>query len=332
MQLAIGPLARLFTRQMYFFVENTSSWDDFSTIKPDLHQEINFWLHNLKKHNSFQIKVKHVITKVVYSDASGTGYGGYAVRKLGNVIAKGNFLPNERNTSSTCRELLAVKFILTSLTTELTNQTVQWFSDNTGVTRIIEVGSSKPHLQSIAIDIFDICIVQNIKLIPAWIPREWNQQADLLSKLNDSDNWGIDFETFGFIQSKFGKFTIDRFADENNKKHAIFNSKFYCPFTSGVNAFTFNWSNHFNWLCPPVHLIGEVLIHMKLCKAKGVLLAPLWTSSYFWPLLTTNGKEFDTFVKDYLLLDPFYLNFSKGKSIFEGFVNFVTIAILLNFE
>ena len=73
----------------------------------------------------------------------------------------------------------------------------------------MEVGSSKPHLQLIAIDIFDICIVHNIKLIPSWIPRELNQEVDRLSKLNDRGDWGVDFETFEFIQSKFGKFTID---------------------------------------------------------------------------------------------------------------------------
>ena len=332
MQLAIGPIARLFTRQMYFSVENSTTWDSTAAIDKNLNQEINFWLNNLKKHNGFEIKVNHAISKVVYSDASDTGYGGYAVQKLGNIIAKGNFLPCERNTSSTCRELLAVKFILSSLTTELANQTVQWFSDNTSTTRIIEVGSSKPHLQLIAIDIFDICIVYNIKLIPSWIPREWNEEADYYSKLNDTDNWGVDFETFEFIQSKFGEFTIDRFADENNKKVVHFNSKFYCPLTTGVNAFTFNWITHFNWLCPPVHLIGDVINHMRICKAKGILLTPLWTSSYFWPLITSNGKQFNNFVKDHLLLDPFYLNFSKGKSVFEGFVNFLTIAILIDFD
>ena len=70
---------------------------------------------------------------------------------------------------------------------------------------------------------------------------------------------------------------------------------------------------------------------MRICKAKGVLLTPLWTPSYFWPLITTNGKQFNNFVKDYLLLDLLYLNFSKGKSVFEGFVNFLTIAILIDF-
>ena len=49
MQLVIGPLARLFRRQMYFFVETTSTWDDKEVISNRLNQEIHFWLNNLKK-------------------------------------------------------------------------------------------------------------------------------------------------------------------------------------------------------------------------------------------------------------------------------------------
>lgn len=172
----------------------------------------------------------------------------------------------------------------------------------------------------------------NIKLTPAWIPREFNLIADNLSKFLDTDSRGIDFETFKFIQSKFGAFTYDRFADEQNFKVKKFNSKFHCIGSFGVNAFTFNWGHHFNWLCPPVSLIGEVLIHSKRCKAKGVLFIPLWKSSYFWPMLTTNGEYFEHFIKDFLLLDPFYLNYSGTKSVFDGFKFFYSLALLIDFS
>jgi hypothetical protein len=36
---------------------------------------------------------------------------------------------------------------------------------------------------------------------------------------------------------------------------------------------------------PPVAVIGRCLEHLFRCKAKGVLVAPLWVSSFFWPLL-----------------------------------------------
>lgn len=58
----------------------------------------------------------------------------------------------------------------------------------------------------------------------------------------------------------FGEFTCDRFADELNHRVEKFNSRFLCPKSSGMNAFTFNWKNEFNWLFPPVSLIGIVCV------------------------------------------------------------------------
>ena len=109
---------------------------------------------------------------------------------------------------------------------------------------------------------------------PQWIPREQNYEADYYSKLNDSDGWGLDSNTFHFINTQFGPFTVDRFADHMNKKLRRFNSKYYCPGTELVNSFTADWGHDSNWLCPPVSLIGSTLRHLRLCKGCGCLLVP----------------------------------------------------------
>ena len=119
MQLAIGPLARLFTSHMYYFIENRSSWDSRHTMNLELRNEIEFWRRNLKVQNGFQIKVNHVTAKIVYSDASDFGYGGFVVQHLGNILAQGKFSPLEVSTSSTFRELLAVKNILKAVSSHL---------------------------------------------------------------------------------------------------------------------------------------------------------------------------------------------------------------------
>ncbi|XP_057290199.1 uncharacterized protein LOC130612878 [Hydractinia symbiolongicarpus] len=38
----------------------------------------------------------------------------------------------------------------------------------------------------------------------------------------------------------------------------------------------------------------------------------MWQLSYFWPLLTPNGIYFYEFVKDYLLLDPYFYNYTAN--------------------
>ena len=58
------------------------------------------------------------------------------------------------HSSSTFREILAVKFVLLSLVNQLSGMTVKWFADNQNVPRIISSGSSKGHVQAEALSIF----------------------------------------------------------------------------------------------------------------------------------------------------------------------------------
>ena len=142
---AIGPLTRLFTRKMYHFIDGASTWDGILPTNQEVIQEMEFWANNLDAVNGYHIKEMHAYSKIVYTDASGYGYGGYILQKLGDVIAQGKFSHMEREGSSTYRELLAVKYVLDSLTTYLKHQVVLWHSDNINVARILEVGSSKSH-------------------------------------------------------------------------------------------------------------------------------------------------------------------------------------------
>ena len=62
--------------------------------------------------------------RVVYSDASDTGYGGYLVAH-GNLVANGQWAKDEAKQSSTWRELQAVRLVLQSFLTLLKNERVQ---------------------------------------------------------------------------------------------------------------------------------------------------------------------------------------------------------------
>ena len=250
---------------------------------------------------------------------------------MGNEIAHGSFRDEEKGKSSTYRELAAVKYVLQGFSHLLKHQVVLWNSDNMNVAKIIRNGSSKDQLQYMALDIFRMCLRHDIQIIPKWIPREDNEQADSISRYVDTDNWSIDNETFQFLQGEFGCFTIDRFADDKNKKVNRFDARFHCPNVENVNTFTSNWGNEFNWLCPPISMIGEALKHAKLCKCRGVLLVPEWKSAYFWPLITSDGLNFEAFIKEYRVLDPYFFSSCKNRSVFNGFTNFRSIALLLDF-
>lgn len=333
MSIAIGPLSFLLTKQMHKLIECRQNWDRLMIIPHEVRSELDFWKNNLSNVRTFRIKTKPEITKVVYSDASGYGYGGFVVEKLGRKIARGGFDEFEIDTSSTFRELLAVKYVLQSFESILKSETVEWFSDNMNTCRIINSGSSKQHLQNLAIEIYNLCVINNTIIHPTWIPREENQIADAISKSVDTDDWSIDNETFSYIESNFGCCTIDRFADTSNSKTKRFNSKYFCPETNAVNAFSCDWGdNELNWLCPPISLIGKTIQHLKNCKGRGILFLPIWPSAYYWPLLTSNGKTFRAFIKQFLVLDPYFINNSRTSCVFDGFAKFYSIALYIDLK
>ena len=115
------------------------------------------------------------VTRVVYSDASSTGYGGYTV-ELGPEYAHGQWSADDLVLSSTWRELKAVYNVLQSFAPKLKGHAVKWFSDNQAVLRIIEVGSRKQYVQEGALSVFEVCFQNNIKLEMEWLPRDYNQQ------------------------------------------------------------------------------------------------------------------------------------------------------------
>ena len=77
--------------------------------------------------------------------------------------------------------------------------------------------------------------------------------------------------------------TIDRFADNTNKKLTRFNSRFYHVNAEAVDSFTQNWAAEKNWVVPPIYLINRALDYAKLCEAELILVFPLWRSAAFWP-------------------------------------------------
>ena len=79
LSLAIGPVIRLFTRNLYATIEARSSWNDIVVAPIGVQQELQFWHENLHNFNGYPISRTFSASAVMYSDASDTGYGAYVV-------------------------------------------------------------------------------------------------------------------------------------------------------------------------------------------------------------------------------------------------------------
>ena len=59
-------------------------------------------------------------------------------------------------------------------------------------------------------------------------------------------------------------------------------------------------------------------------------MIPLWESAYFYPLIW-NGQTFKHFVKRYIVVNPKYYSTAES-SVFRGYVDFKSLALLVDFK
>ena len=278
----VGNVARLMTRNIFAVVNSATNWNSMVSLTPGCVEELNFWKVNLVYINGVPLwPIKRKPSRIVYSDASISACGSFVT--LDGTVFHQNWSDFERSQSSTFRELLAVLLSLQAFIDSLRAQTVVWYTDNQNVARIVSIGSKVPALQRMALDIHRLCLLASVSIDMQWIPRDLNIIADDISKFIDLDDYSINDGVFYSLDELWGPHTCDRFACHYNAKLPKFNTKFFQPGTSGVNAFAQDWSKDNNWLCPPVCLTCKVLSHLKVCNAAGTLVVPLWRSAHFWP-------------------------------------------------
>lgn len=85
----------------------------------------------------------------------------------------------------------AVKRVMQSNKADISGKKVKIYSDNKNAQTVLKVGSKKEELQTIAMEVSEICEENDINMPVEWIPTELNERADYLSRCKDSDDWSI---------------------------------------------------------------------------------------------------------------------------------------------
>ena len=206
-------------------------------------------------------------------------------------IINGCWNDREAGTSSTWRELEAIRRIIKDCSEFFINREVIWNTDCKNLLYIMNKGSKIPELNERACQIAMFCRKNNLELVLNWINRKFNYIADYLSRCYDSDDWSISKWFFEILDSKLGPFTIDRFASNYNSKCARFNARWNCPESEAINALVQSWDYDNNWVVPPPRLINQVLDKIGSTRGQGVLMVPQWESAPFWPKLLELEKQ-----------------------------------------
>ena len=108
-----------------------------------------------------------------YSDASGLGWGGFAVHINGKLAVR-SWSEEESSRSSTFRELRAIRYVLESYSDDLRGKEVCHRTDNRNAEIILSVGSRIPDLHREAVLVYKLCRELNIRLSVEWVSRNDN--------------------------------------------------------------------------------------------------------------------------------------------------------------
>ena len=297
--IVLGSVTNMMLKHCHRSIITRFTWDSFYRVDEKVLEELRFWKFNFGKLNVRRLLECKSVSRIVYSDASAVGAGGYVVNVHGAQVFR-QWESGEELNSSTWRELKGVLLCIQNFNDILENNTVRWYTDNQGVVSIVKNGSMKEDLHIIALQIYKHCIQHNISLKVDWVPRADNTVADQISRNIDTDDWEISPSAFRHLDDLWGKHTVDLFADTTNSKLSRFYSRHWVINSQGVDAFAYSWKNEVCWLVPPVRLVPKVIRKLLFDKSKGTLVVPRWPSSVFWPLLVNEYGQFRWFVTDCL--------------------------------
>ena len=274
---AYGDVVFLKSKSTQMIIAADEDWARMVNITRKSRVELQFWVKYLPDNNGMTIQAPIANGVVTYSDASATGCASVFTPHPDRqkLVIHRPFSEDEQKTSSTYRELLCVYHGLDQTKHILKGQSIRWFTDSSNIVSIIRKGSMVPDLLQLAILIFDITRKYNIQLAMTWVRREDNTEADAMSRVINYDDWGVHPNWFKHICGKLGQADFDRFADQNNAKTKLYNSRFFTSDTAGIEAFTQDWSGYLNWLVPPIHLVGCTLQYLEMLKCTGILVVPV---------------------------------------------------------
>ena len=119
---------------------------------------------------------------VMYSDERNIACGAYSVEIESKVFHK-MFNDFESIQSSTWREMKAIEQALSFFKLQFSDKSLKWHTDNQNCLRIVQAGSMKEPLQSLAYSFFSICTKHSISIDIQWIPRKENTKQTILVKL-----------------------------------------------------------------------------------------------------------------------------------------------------
>lgn len=269
---AIFP-GRLQLRNAYRLLRTKSSWDSVLSLTDPVITDLKWWKSALNSWNGAAI-IAGSIDYQVETDASSIGWG----VSFGEMKAQGLWTRNMSCRSSNYRELFTVLMALRTFRNQFQGKTIQILSDNiTTVAYLNHMGGPYKDLTDLARVIWLECFQNRVMIVCRHLKGILNVRADQLSRLRTKFEWRLHPRLFKMLDRLWGPHSIDRFASITTAQLSLYNSRFFDPLSSGVDALAQkDWSIHNNYVNAPFRLIPELIKIVQEQKAVATMIAPWW--------------------------------------------------------
>jgi len=160
--------------------------------------------------------------------------------------------------------------------------------DNTvALSYIVKMGGTQnKDMIKLSKEIWDYLISQGITITLEYLPSHLNIEADWESRnCQDSSEWKLAPRVFRGMCQKLGQPEIDLFASRLSHQLPAYMAWKPDPGSKATDAFSQSWHRLFPYAFPPFCLIGRVLTKVRNEKCTLMLVAPVWQTQHWYPLL-----------------------------------------------
>ena len=160
--------------------------------------------------------------------------------------------------------------------------------DNTAAVAYInnQGGTISKDLIVLTRDLWMWCLERNIHIQAQYLPGVMNQVADMESRsMKDRSDWKLDRSVFLKINKRYGPVEVDLFTTRLTNQCRRYFSWRPDPFAEATDAFLQDWTTVKGFANPPWNLVQRVLTKAQNQGAEVILVAPVWKSQPWYPLL-----------------------------------------------
>lgn len=219
------------------------------------------------------------------SDASQTGWGCWT---SDGREACGPWSDSESLLHSNVLEFKAVVFGFQCFFRSFSNCGILVRSDNSNVVAYInKQGGTTSLLCDLALELWDFCVERTIVIRASHLSGVSNVRADRLSRISHSEHsYELSDEVFDALCYRLHfPLVVDCFASRLDHKIGRYYSRYHDPESSGVDAFSIDWSDNV-YLFPPVPIIDRVISKFfSDGTGHGLVICPFWPSQPWFPSL-----------------------------------------------